>query len=299
MMLLFDETKQIAEELRIVLQSVQVEQRIHISRWSLEKKVTQLIQMIYDLFFPERIDQQSEEEQLKGIMDRLEAFHHHLIKTLHPITCASIQQNEIDCDHPLGCRSQAQKLLKKMPQLRAIIADDVKAAYEGDPAASSCEEIIMAYPGILAVTVYRVAHELHQQGVKLIPRMMTERAHSMTGIDIHPGSQIGKGLFIDHGTGVVIGETCEIGNHVKIYQGVTLGALSVPQKSMLSAEHSSKRHPTIESDVTIYAGATILGGETTIGRNSLIGGNVWCTESIPPHSKAINRPTVEVRFSSK
>lgn len=174
--------------------------------------------------------------------------------------------------------------LEEMPRLRHTLAKDVIAAHEGDPAAHSYDEIIFSYPGVFAVTVYRIAHQLYEQGVRLIPRIMTEYAHSRTGIDIHPGAHIGDSFFIDHGTGVVIGETSEIGDHVRIYQGVTLGALSLPRDSLPDLRNT-KRHPTIEDDVVIYAGATILGGDTVIGARSTIGGNVWITESVPPDTK--------------
>lgn len=175
----------------------------------------------------------------------------------------------------------ALQLLDTIPALRRILATDVRAAYDGDPAAKSHDEIIFSYPGMLAITVYRVAHRLFQLEVPLLPRIMTEYAHSVTGIDIHPGARIGERFVIDHGTGVVIGETTEIGHNVRIYQGVTLGALSLP-KNAGEQLRGKKRHPTIEDDVIIYSGATILGGETTIGARSVIGGNVWLTESVPP-----------------
>jgi serine O-acetyltransferase len=179
----------------------------------------------------------------------------------------------------------------KIPKLRELLADDVRSAYEGDPAAKSFDEIIFSYPGILAITTYRIAHELHLEGVPLIPRIMTEYAHGITGIDIHPGAEIGRSFFIDHGTGVVIGETSEIGDRVRIYQGVTLGALSVPKNGTGPSMRGRKRHPTIEDDVTIYAGATILGGETVIGKGSTIGGNVWLVESVPPWTRVtIEKP---------
>jgi serine O-acetyltransferase len=174
--------------------------------------------------------------------------------------------------------------IREMPHLRMLLADDVRAAYQGDPAAKSYDEIIFSYPGLFAVTVYRVAHQLHGQGLPLVPRIMTEYAHSVTGIDIHPGASIGESFFIDHGTGAVIGETTEIGNRVRIYQGVTLGALSVPREEV-DELRTKKRHPTIEDDVVIYSGATILGGETVIGARSVIGGNVWITESVPPDTR--------------
>ena len=169
-------------------------------------------------------------------------------------------------------------LIARIPAIRAVLDTDVQAALAGDPAAKSPSEVIMSYPGVLAIAVQRVAHQLYGLGVPLIPRMMTELIHGRTGIDIHPGAKIGPSFFIDHGTGVVIGETTSIGSSVKLYQGVTLGALSVTTSAQ---GRDKKRHPTIEDHVTIYAGATILGGDTTIGAGSTIGGNVWLTHSVP------------------
>ena len=175
----------------------------------------------------------------------------------------------------------AVNFLNDIPRLQAMLAKDVAAAHEGDPASKYHDEIIFSYPGLLAVTIYRLAHQLYEQHVPLVPRIMTEYAHSLTGIDIHPGVQIGESFFIDHGTGVVIGETTVIGDSVRIYQGVTLGALSL-SKDEVERLRNQKRHPTIEDDVIIYANATILGGNTVIGARSVIGGNVWLTESVPP-----------------
>lgn len=167
-------------------------------------------------------------------------------------------------------------LLEKLPEIKRKISLDVIAGFKGDPAAKSQEEVILSYPGLEAILVYRIAHFLYESGVPIIPRIMSEHVHGKTGIDINPGAKIGESFFIDHGTGVVIGETTRIGNNVKLYQGVTLGALSVKKELM-----NKKRHPTIEDNVTIYAGATILGGSTVIGRNCIIGGNTWVTHSIP------------------
>jgi serine O-acetyltransferase len=179
----------------------------------------------------------------------------------------------------------AYAFLESLPRIRRMLAKDIQAAYDGDPAAHCIDEIILSYPAAYAITAYRVAHELHIAGVPLLPRMLTELAHSRTGIDIHPGAEIGERFFIDHGTGVVIGETTVIGNQVKLYQGVTLGALSFPKDETGRLIRGRKRHPTIEDNVVIYAGATILGGETIIGEGSVIGGNVWLTESVPPGSR--------------
>lgn len=177
------------------------------------------------------------------------------------------------------------RLLNTLPELRALLNEDVIAAFDGDPAAKSVEEVIFSYPAIQAITTHRIAHELYKEDVPMIPRILSEHAHGKTGIDIHPGAQIGRSFFIDHGTGVVIGETAVIGNHVKLYQGVTLGALS-PRRTEGASFRRRKRHPTIEDNVTIYSGATIL-GDTVIGEGCVIGGNVWLVESVPPRSKVL------------
>jgi serine O-acetyltransferase len=185
------------------------------------------------------------------------------------------------------------EFLGSIPQLRAILATDVLAAFEGDPAAADTDEIIFSYPGLLAITIFRIAHELHKQQVPLIPRIMTEHAHTLTGIDIHPGATIGDFFFIDHGTGVVIGETTLIGNRVKLYQGVTLGALSTRGGQTL---RGAKRHPTLEDDVTVYSGASVLGGETIIGKGAIIAGNVFLTQSVPPHTRvSMKNPELQYR----
>ena len=186
------------------------------------------------------------------------------------------------------CQFQAARVaaefLDRLPAIREMLALDAQAAYDGDPAAKEIDEIVYCYPGFFAVMVYRLAHELVKLNVPLMPRIMSEYAHSITGCDIHPGAQIGKSFFIDHATGVVIGETCEIGENVKIYQGVTLGARSFPKDERGRAIKGLKRHPTIESNVTIYPNATILGGDTVIGEGTTIGGNVYVMESVGPQS---------------
>src|SRR3989440_6408622 len=187
-------------------------------------------------------------------------------------------------------------MLRRMPDLRTVLAQGVQAAFEGDPAAKSYHEIIFCYPGLEAVTVYRVAHELLLIGVPLIPRMMTEHAHSRTGIDIHPGARIGPGFFIDHGTGVVIGETCDIGTNVKLYQGVTLGALSFPRDAAGNIIRGMKRHPTLEDEVVVYANATILGGDTVIGHHAVIGSSVWLTHSVDPYTVvSMEKPSLRMK----
>ncbi|SOC05935.1 serine O-acetyltransferase [Ureibacillus xyleni] len=179
-------------------------------------------------------------------------------------------------------------LINKFPEIRKTLQTDIQAAYDGDPATTSTEEILFSYPSIQAISIHRIAHELYKLNVPIIPRIMSEYAHGLTGIDIHPGASIGEYFFIDHGTGVVIGETCTIGKNVKIYQGVTLGAKSFPLDENGNPIKGIKRHPNIEDNVVIYAGATILGGDTTIGQNSVIGGNIWLTQSVPENSKVYN-----------
>jgi serine O-acetyltransferase len=195
---------------------------------------------------------------------------------------------EEDPAHCALCERHAARMadsfVTRLPEVRRLLLSDVRAAYEGDPAATSADETIFCYPGILAVTNQRVAHELYRLEVPLLPRMLTEQAHSVTGIDIHPGASIGERFFIDHGTGVVIGETSTIGNNVRLYQGVTLGAKSFPLDEHGNPIKGIPRHPNVEDDVVIYAGATVL-GRITVGRGSVIGGNVWVTESVPAGSK--------------
>ena len=187
------------------------------------------------------------------------------------------------------------RFIARLAEVKRLVETDVQAAYEGDPAATSPMEVVMAYPGLYAVSVHRLAHELYALGVPIIPRIMSEIAHSKTGIDIHPGAQIGERFFIDHGTGVVIGETAVIGRNVKLYQGVTLGALSFDKDPETGAlVKGIKRHPNVEDNVVIYAGATILGGTTTIGHDSEVGGNVWLKDSVPPNSRVYNHPPAPV-----
>ncbi|MFZ5774360.1 MAG: serine O-acetyltransferase EpsC [Thermodesulfobacteriota bacterium] len=192
------------------------------------------------------------------------------------------------CQHcEAAGKESAFRFLETLPALRAILATDVRAAYNGDPAAGSMDEIIFSYPGIQAIMVYRIAHELSCLEIPILPRIMSEHAHALTGIDIHPGANIGESFFIDHGTGVVIGQTSVIGNRVRIYQGVTLGALSFKRDETGNLDRQGKRHPTLEDDVVVYAGSTILGGDTVIGARSVIGGNTWLTQSVPPDTKVM------------
>jgi serine O-acetyltransferase len=193
-------------------------------------------------------------------------------------------------------QAKTLQFLDQLPELRSVLATDVQAAFDGDPACRTPDEVIFCYPGLEAITIYRLAHLLHELGIPFIPRMMTEWAHSRTGIDIHPGATIGEYFFIDHGTGVVIGETCEIGQHVKLYQGVTLGALSFATDGEGNLVRGTKRHPTIEDRVVVYANATILGGRTVVGHDSVIGSSVWLTSSVGPHTTVVlEKPKLRMR----
>jgi serine O-acetyltransferase len=214
-----------------------------------------------------------------------ERVHHiarELMREVEKSIAFSVRQGRFSCGNN-GCHAAAELIVDgffdELPKIRGALTLDMKAAFKGDPAARSEAEVILSYPGFEAIMVHRLAHFFWKYQIPLIPRMMSEMIHSRTGIDIHPGAEIGESFFIDHGTGVVIGETTVIGKDVKLYQGVTLGALSVKKELA-----DKKRHPTIEDNVTIYSGATILGGETVIGRNSVIGGNVWITHPVPPDS---------------
>jgi serine O-acetyltransferase len=214
-----------------------------------------------------------------------------------------IQNKALDANDPRGrdgCHFAAELVVdtffEELPQIRAVLAEDMKAAFRGDPAAKSFEEVIVSYPGFEAVTAHRLAHFFWQAQVPVIPRMISELIHSRTGIDIHPGAQIGEAFFIDHGTGVVIGETTIIGNWVKLYQGVTLGAVSFPKDESGELIRSTKRHPTLEDNVVVYANATILGGKTVVGKNSIVGSSVWLTHSLPSGTTImIEKPNLKVR----
>jgi serine O-acetyltransferase len=205
----------------------------------------------------------------------ISAFQHDCFRHDLPCTKCSEQGHDI-----------ALKIVQELPAVKKLMDTDIRAAFEGDPAAKGYDEIIFSYPGLLAISIYRLANLLHSYKVPVIPRIMTEHAHSLTGIDIHPGATIGESFFIDHGTGVVIGETTGIGANVRLYQGVTLRALSLPKDAGDQFRYK-KRHPTIEDDVIIYSNTTILGGETVIGARSVIGGNIWITESVPPDTKVL------------
>jgi serine O-acetyltransferase len=235
-----------------------------------------------------------------------------MIDSLHDLLteqiCRALRHEDRSRSEPLhpehdweaNAQDLAIRFLNRIPALRQILATDVQAAFDGDPACRSLDEVILCYPGLEAISVYRLAHELHLLRIPFIPRMMTEWAHKHTGIDIHPGAIIGEHFFIDHGTGVVIGETCEIGRHVKLYQGVTLGALSFDIDTDGNLVRGVKRHPTVEDRVVIYANATVLGGATTIGHDSIIGSSVWLTRSVDPYTTVlIEKPSLRMRADQK
>jgi serine O-acetyltransferase len=227
--------------------------------------------------------------------DVIDSLHDRLTQQI-----ARALRHECGPDAPEDFEALAQQktveLLRALPDVRLLLEQDVQAAFEGDPAARSYQEVVFCYPGLEAVTIYRLAHQLLLLGVPLIPRIMTEHAHSKTGIDIHPGARIGPGFFIDHGTGVVIGETCDIGRGVKLYQGVTLGALSFPRDSSGNIIRGMKRHPTLEDDVVVYANATILGGDTVIGHHAVVGSSVWLTQSVAPYTVvSLEKPSLRIK----
>ncbi len=251
--------------------------------------VIDLIHKARELFFPgyftkEKLDSVNLDYQIGQTASAL-------YDLLSEQIVSSFRHDCLRYDQPCSdCRKRGHEIaldfIDAIPAIRKILGTDMQATYEGDPAAKSYDEIIFCYPGLFAITVYRIAHQLFQSGVPLLPRILTEHAHSLTGIDIHPGAKINESFVIDHGTGIVIGETTIIGKNVRLYQGVTLGALSLP-KGAGDRLRGVKRHPTIEDDVVIYSGATILGGDTIIGARSVIGGNVWLTESVPPDTTVL------------
>lgn len=255
-----------------------------------KESLIEIIDLIKDILFPGYFGDQTVDQNTLSyhVGNEITELFDKLSKQISNSIIHECSRYEEECTECVDRGyEETLRFLRKIPTIRALLASDIVATYEGDPAAKSYDEIIFSYPGIFAMTVYRSAHELYKQGISIIPRIMTEYAHSAVGIDIHPGAKIGKGFFIDHGTGVVIGETCEIGDNVRIYQGVTLGSLSFPKDEHGKIIRDQKRHPTIEDDVIIYSNATILGGDTVIGARSVIGGNVWITKSVPPDTKVI------------
>ena len=254
----------------------------HVDAVPSNKEITAWAMEVIRLLFP---------EQSKQIFTTVQQLKEEFLKLQNEL-CLIMNATKAceDCD----VDQLSKSFFDELPQLYEVLNTDIQAIFSGDPAARSEFEVVRTYPGFLAISFYRLAHSLCKKNIPLIPRILTEYAHSKTGIDIHPAAQIDEYFYIDHGTGIVIGESCIIGKHVKLYQGVTLGALSV-SKSMAF----TKRHPTVEDHVVIYSGATILGGETVIGHDSIIGGNVWLTKSVQPHSTVFHKPEITVLNKSK
>lgn len=285
----------VADELMDMYVDPSAREMQHIGSYELpsEQQVEAIVEMARALLFPgyagPELSRMAMPQLRQYVRQRLaelrSLLHGQVYRALHHKRQQSLGRTDLEC---ADCASKADaiadRFLAHLPELRAQCRLDLRAAYEGDPAATGVDEILFCYPGTYAITVYRIAHALLREGSSVVPRMMTELAHRRTGIDIHPGAEIGSSFFIDHGTGVVIGETTLIKDRVRIYQGVTLGALTVPQGEH-RPEPGVRRHPTIEDDVVIYANATILGGETIIGKGSVIGGNAFVTTSVPAGSR--------------
>ncbi|MEZ6093894.1 MAG: serine O-acetyltransferase EpsC [Pirellulaceae bacterium] len=258
------------------------------------ERIHKLFGLFRAVTFPEILmehNQSNDSEQV--LINLVEQFRNELVD----LACWTLQQTNTTLlstnsnnGHREHARSTIDDIFKRLPQIIELLYQDVEAACDGDPACTGPQEVVLCYPGFLAITIHRLAHELYQTDLKLLARVLSEWAHSETGIDLHPGATIGHHFFIDHGTGVVIGETCHVGNHVKVYQGVTLGALSFPKDELGRVIREPKRHPTIEDHVVIYASATILGGRTVIGKHSVIGGSVWITNSIEPNTTVVMEP---------
>jgi serine O-acetyltransferase len=288
-----------------IVQSYQSDERTrHIDQAHLPSRseIIDIIYLLLELSYPGYHGRQNLNEynvtfHVGELLPKLsEKLHEQVFRAL------SYKRQTEHCDQPKThpCDEQARRItmefLDRLPTIRAMLAKDIQAAFDGDPAARNMDEIIMAYPGVLAITVYRFAHELFRTGVPLIPRIMNEWAHAKTGADIHPGARIGHSFFIDHATGVVIGETSDIGENVKLYQGVTLGALSFPKDERGRLIRGQKRHPTVKNNVTIYANATVLGGETVIGEGAVVGASVFLTSSIPDNATVrMKDPELTVR----
>lgn len=276
----------------------------HIDRVYLpsRREITDIVELLLEVAFPGYYGRQNltTHNVSYHVGELLPKLGQKLYRQIHHCLCYSGELAGETRTDAKSCDARACGLtmafLDRIPELREVIAGDVQAAYDGDPAAVNTDEVILAYPGVLAVTVYRFAHELHEKGVPLMPRIMTEWAHTMTGVDIHPGAKIGRNFFIDHATGVVVGETTEIGDNVKLYQGVTLGALSFAKDERGRLIRGHKRHPTVDEGVTIYANATVLGGSTRLGHDSVVGGSVFVTRSVPPDCYvSLSPPSLRVR----
>ena len=282
----------------------------HVSRHYLPSResIIEILESVLDLMYPGYFERRElTEDNLEArIAEKVAALVPRLERELEHCLCYG-RERETPASHDTpapangfrDCAPRARELaeifLRRLPQIRGLLIRDVQAAFDGDPAALNLDEIILAYPGVLAVSVYRIAHALYDLGVPMMSRIMTEWAHSKTGCDIHPGATIGPAFFIDHATGVVIGETTHIGEGVKLYQGVTLGALSFPRDSSGHIIRGKKRHPTVENGATLYANATVLGGQTTVGADSVIGGSVFLARSVPARSRvSLKEPELRV-----
>jgi len=265
--------------------------RAHLpAREGVEELIERLLELVYPGFFGRQdLTQHNVSYHVGELLPRIG-----LLTYRQALKSLSYMDELTGAGHQAACAHRAEQLahefLERLPRVRETLAGDVQAAYDGDPAALNTDEVILAYPGLLAISVFRLAHEVHELGVPMMARIMGEWAHSKTGVDIHPGARIGRSFFIDHGTGVVIGETTDIGDNVKLYQGVTLGALSFPKDERGRLIRGHKRHPTVGDYVTIYANAIILGGDTVIGEHSVIGGSVFLTSSVPPYSTVTFKP---------
>ena len=273
----------------------------HINRRFLPSRdeILDILQLLLQLIYPGYYGRQGLTDENIGyhVGGLLTTLRDKLVRQVEQCIQHQSETDHVDCGMPcdVKAREVANAFLAKLPAMRAQLLDDVQAAFDGDPAATNLDEVILSYPGLLAVTVYRIAHELYKMGVPLMPRIMTEWAHATTGADIHPGARIGRSFFIDHATGVVVGETTDIGEHVKLDQGVTLGALSHPRDEHGRVIRDTKRHPTVQDGVTVYANATVLGGATVLGEGSIVGGSVFLTDSVPGGSRvAIKTPDLHV-----
>jgi len=262
--------------------------------------IEEIGRLFFEVFYPGYYGRQdlTQAELRYHVGTLLSTLHQRLVCQIEQCLCFSAEEEGLG-DQTSGCSDHAKLLADRMilriPEMRAALVEDIQAAYDGDPAAQSLDEIVLSYPGLLAVTVYRVAHELYVMGIPLMPRIMSEWAHSRSGADIHPGATLGRRFFIDHATGVVVGETTSIGDGAKLYQGVTLGALSHPRDAQGRVIRNAKRHPTVEDNVTLYANATVLGGATVVGAGTVVGGSVFLTRSVPPGSKvAMKAPELRV-----
>jgi serine O-acetyltransferase len=267
----------------------------HVNRRFLPSRdeILEIVQLLFQLFYPGYVGRQdlTDEDLAYHVGTLVSTLREKLVRQVETCLCFAAE-SEGEASRPCAgeARRVATEFLDRLPAIRDALILDVQAAYDGDPAAESLDEVILAYPGFLAITVHRVAHELHGMGVPLMPRIMSEWAHSHSGADIHPGARIGRSFFIDHSTGVVVGETTQIGANVKLYQGVTLGALSIPRDERGRVIRDTKRHPTVRDGVTIYANATVLGGQTVVGADSVVGGSVFVTQSVPASTRVALRP---------